>query len=393
MRDLVAAGRLVMLGVVQEQHAERAQLFADWKSLDFPILHDPINRLGCSAVPITVAIDQQGIVQSTRPSRDWVRTELVGNGGGEQVGAKPQLPSVPALNDLERTARSSDSATAWQNWGDAVMLWRPDKVTQAIGAYQNSLKLAPTAECYFRLGVAYRHRNESADREVNDFANAVANWTTALRQNPNQYIWRRRIQQYGPRLDKPYPFYDWVENAVVDITARDGKPPTPLTVPLSGAELAPPLRNKEEVVRTPRESKVELSPDPRNQIHRDTRGLVRIASTVVSASQPDRDQYRLHLQFSVSSSANWNNEAEPIEVWFEDTDGITLETRRLRHRPRVESAESREDRVLDVEFSRKTASLNKIRGFALYYVCEKETQQCILLRQDFTIPIRIEKVQ
>jgi hypothetical protein len=37
---------------------------------------------------------------------------------------------------------------------------------------------------------------------------AVQYWTMALDMDSNQYIWRRRIQQYGPRLEKPYSFYD-----------------------------------------------------------------------------------------------------------------------------------------------------------------------------------------
>ena len=43
------------------------------------------------------------------------------------------------------------------------------------------------------------------------------------------------MQQYGPRLDKPYPFYDWVETAREEIRAR-GETPSPLRVEPAGAE-------------------------------------------------------------------------------------------------------------------------------------------------------------
>jgi len=69
-RDFVKQGRLVVLGVTQEQHADRCRLFAQWKRFDWPILHDPINVFQSRAVPIVVAIDEHGIVRSVRPRPD-----------------------------------------------------------------------------------------------------------------------------------------------------------------------------------------------------------------------------------------------------------------------------------------------------------------------------------
>ena len=66
-REWVKQGRLVLLGVTQEQHADRCRLFAQWKRFDWPILHDPINLLEAPAVPIVVAIDEHGIVRAIRP--------------------------------------------------------------------------------------------------------------------------------------------------------------------------------------------------------------------------------------------------------------------------------------------------------------------------------------
>ena len=61
------------------------------------------------------------------------------------------------------------------------------------------------------------------------FQRAIDAWGQALAIDPNHYIWRRRIQQYGPRLIKPYPFYDWVEQAAREIRAR-GETPVELAV-------------------------------------------------------------------------------------------------------------------------------------------------------------------
>lgn len=59
------------------------------------------------------------------------------------------------------------------------------------------------------------------------------------------YIFRRRIQQYGPRLDKPYPFYDWVSEARAAVLARGETPVEPRVEP-GGAELAAPLERMAE---------------------------------------------------------------------------------------------------------------------------------------------------
>ena len=77
VKDLVADGKLVLLGVTQEQHAERCRLFAQWKQFEWPILHDPINMLRSTAVPIVVAVDEHGIVRNTKPTKAWVRDEFI----------------------------------------------------------------------------------------------------------------------------------------------------------------------------------------------------------------------------------------------------------------------------------------------------------------------------
>ena len=56
-----------MIGVVQEQHRDRPTLFAQWQEIKWPILQDPINLFETRAVPRLVAIDEHGIIRSTRP--------------------------------------------------------------------------------------------------------------------------------------------------------------------------------------------------------------------------------------------------------------------------------------------------------------------------------------
>ena len=46
VQDLVDAGELNVLGILQEQHGDRARLFHQWQGLNFPLLVDSFNELG-----------------------------------------------------------------------------------------------------------------------------------------------------------------------------------------------------------------------------------------------------------------------------------------------------------------------------------------------------------
>ena len=70
MKDLVASGKLHILGITQEQHSERCRLFAQWKEFDWPILWDPFNLTGSKAVPLAVAVDEWGVVRAVNPRAD-----------------------------------------------------------------------------------------------------------------------------------------------------------------------------------------------------------------------------------------------------------------------------------------------------------------------------------
>ena len=135
------------------------------------------------------------------------------------------------------------TAAAWRAFANLlVQSGRLDRIDEAIEAYGQALDLDPgDGWTHFRLGVALRKRYDSPHRQPGDFQAAVDAWKGALDIDPNQYIWRRRIQQYGPRLDKPYPFYDWVPQAREEIAAR-GETPVGLTVRARAARSSPSRR-------------------------------------------------------------------------------------------------------------------------------------------------------
>ena len=48
--ELRRSGDVKIVGLIQEQHADRCALFLQWKQMDFPVLVDSLNRTGVSAV-------------------------------------------------------------------------------------------------------------------------------------------------------------------------------------------------------------------------------------------------------------------------------------------------------------------------------------------------------
>jgi tetratricopeptide (TPR) repeat protein len=392
----VKEGKLVVLGVTQEQQADRCRLLAQWKGFGWPILHDPINVLQMTGVPILVAIDEYGIVRSTRTALATFRTDFLDkkfadetkNGGGERL--TPVLKEgSPDWDLLQRRARHEGNAAALRALGDALALWGGDgRLDEALEAYGGAVKLDPKdGPARFRLGVCYRRRSEITRRQTGDFQAAIDSWGRALNLDPNQYIWRRRIQQYGPRLDKPYAFYDWVREAEKDIRAR-GEKPVPLAVRPGGAEIAKPLK------ALPAPQAEARAPDPDGKIHRDKDGLIQAEVTVAPARVRPGQAVRLHvvLRPDPKKQAHWNNEAEPLRLWVDPPENWQV-SERLLQAPVVRQAVSGEDRALEFEIKAPAKARDKVRlsAYALYNVCDDKGGQCRFLRLDVSIDLTVER--
>lgn len=387
----VEEGKLVLLGVTQEQHADRCRLLAQWKGFDWPILHDPINVLAPTGVPILVAIDEHGIVRSARPALATFQRDFLDKTFADDAKEKAPGRITPSLKEsspdwdlLQRRARQHGNAAEWRELGDALALWgQQDRLEEAMDAYSQAVKLDPKdGAALFRLGVCYRRRYETTLRRAGDFQMAIASWGKALDLDPNQYIWRRRIQQYGPRLDKPYAFYDWVETAEKDISAR-GQKPVSLAVRPVGAEIAQPVKT----LAQPGEAR---APDPEGRIHRDKDGLIRAEVTVAPARVRPGQAVRVHVVLRVDpkKQAHWNNEAEPLRLWVDPPEGGQV-SERLLQAPPVRESVSREERALDFEVKapREARQTTRLDAYALYHVCDDKGGQCRFLRLD--IPIEI----
>lgn len=383
-----ANDELVVIGVTQEQHPERCQLFAQWHGIDWPILHDPINLMGATAVPYFIAIDEHGVVRATRSRVQSFEDDFLSQ-SFEQPQQKGSLINFgpDSLSKIADLAKDNDDALAWRDYGDALLLWEhPRPLEKVIAAYKKSLELsAEDGRTDFRLGVAYRMRFESEEAREGDFQLAVNGWQTALQKDPNQYIWRRRIQQYGPRLDKPYPFYDWVESARSEITSR-GETPIELAVEPQGAELAQPARQLvEEQFGDDLPARLK---DDDGRVNRDTSSLVGMRTVVVQGTGRTSSAFQVHLEFFPNNKVHWNNETDPMVVWIEPHADWAFDKRGsiIQNNENPESNESRSVQF-EIRANEPLEETRTLKGYALFNVCEEQGGQCLFLRRDFEIEL------
>lgn len=378
-----------MVGIIQEQHPDRARLFMQWKGMGWPILVDSYNLLDVPYVPITLSIDERGVVRGVhRPGskpedlRAFIDTSFDPPSG---VTAPPGPPDLTAL----RQRVNNGSATAWRDYADGLAAWGgQDRLAETIAAYREAVRRDPEdRRAHFRLGVAYRMRYDSDDRQSGDFQNAIRHWQRALDIEPNQYIYRRRIQQYGPRLDKPYPFYDWVTVAREEIRGR-GEEPAPLTVEPGGAEFAAPSRSFTV-------ASADDEPDPRGRVLRDRGEFIAVETVIVPAAVAPGASARVHVIFRPISErkAHWNNEAEELAFWIDPPGGWEVDSHYLTL-PLPAEPVTQETREIEVEVRAPEGTdpgTARIPAYALYYVCEDINGICMYRRQDVALEIEIRR--
>jgi len=378
-------GKIQMAGIIEEQHPDRARLFMQWKKMPWPVLVDSLDILGVSAVPITLAIDEYGVIRMLNPDPGEIEERFLNRTFEGPASMPPVVDQAPDLDALKQ-ATQCDTVATWSAYANALVEWDGAKrAAEAIQAYQRALRLEPgSGPLHFRLGVAYRKRYDSNSRQPEDFQRAVEQWSAALEIDPNQYIWRRRIQQYGPRLDKPYSFYDWVTTARKEIAAR-GEIPSPLSVEPSGAEFA----HSDEVFVSASNS--IKGPDPLGRILRDAGQLVQVETAVVPNTRAQEVSERVHVVFrpNPANKTHWNNEAGNFVFWVSAPAGWNV-SQHLTTIPRPPELVSKEPREVEFEVrgpERSRAQAATLAGYALYYVCEGVNGVCMYRRQDVPITI------
>jgi hypothetical protein len=225
-------------------------------------------------------------------------------------------------------------------------------------------------------------RHDSPNARPGDFQAAVDHWSAALAADPSQYIWRRRLQQYGPRLDKPYPFYGWIEEARAEILAR-GETPVPLAVEPSGAERDAPAKGLAAADES-------APPDGADGVPRDAGDWLEVETAVVFDTSGDAPVARVHLALrpNTARKVHWNNEIEPTQLWIGDPelpDGWQADARRLvGELPAAET--SQETRRFEFEL-RPPAGGGTLRPFVLFHACEDVDGECVYLRRDIELTV------
>lgn len=373
-KELVKSGELKVVGITEEQHADRSHLFMQWKQMNWPILVDSFNLLELKAVPYTLLIDSHGIIRFRNPKEKDLKKFLSADYSDDATDA-PEIDE--AVQRLTSVSEKSDA----------------DAFSTAITDLENRIEKSNTKDGWslFRRGVIYRMRYDSDHRKPGDFANAIKSWSKALEQDPGQYIWRRRIQQYGPILDKPYPFYDWVTTAKAEIVKRGGQPVS-LVADLSGAEVASPRKRGKspaKIGEQPRSS----HPDPDNKITSDEEGLLEVEVVTVphTTKKGSGTAMRVHLQVSPAKlkDAHWNNENEPPVFWLDSTEGLipTSPAYFDQDNEKVEAV-STEQRTLEFEVHPEGDKMpQSVSGRLFAYVCEGKTGVCRFVSKRIYIPL------
>ena len=179
-----------MLGVIQEQHADRCRLFQQWKGLDFPFVQDALNSNGIQVVSVYVAIDEHGVVQGRpRDSKTFVADFI------EQDFEAP-TEKLPVIDTKLATVahwraqlRESDSTANQIRLADSLIVWDGNAavVREATRLYERAGQgESKRSDIRFRLGVARRLLYELDGRsDASEFASALSDWESALQLNPN----------------------------------------------------------------------------------------------------------------------------------------------------------------------------------------------------------------
>lgn len=374
----VTAKKLVVLGVDHEQHADRARLFAQWRGLAGPILHDPLNLSLVSELPTVVAIDEEGVIRAIQPSIDAIEKSFIKKPWKKKKPmSKPEEAELPDPRVTRRTAEEAREPSASRAHADALVLsGLPPQIDEAIKVYRDVIVIDPKdAWSLFRLGVAYRIRYEREERQPGDFQAAVDAWAQAVRFAPTNAIFRQRFRQYGPSIEGSGAAYDWIPAARQDLARRGQKPMELEIEPLAMEMAAAPARGAR--ISTPKKGKHPTDKD----------GQVSIETTVVrSADRKHANMAEVHVTLR-PNGVQWEDGEAPIRIWLENSKSARPARPYLEF-PKTGSKSGSEARTLSfsVELTSKSKTPHgTLKGDAVY--CFRSGDESKTARQEFKVSI------
>lgn len=386
LKPHVDEGKLVIVGIVEEQHPDRARLFAQWKGITGPLLQDPVNYVHVSELPVVVAVDENGIVRARDCDLETVEKKFIKRKySGKPAFIPPNTEEPPNTRVTRRLADEARGASACVEHGEALLLaGEPAQVEEAIKVYAQALEYdKENARAEFGLGTAYLMQFEGEKRQAGDFQRAIDAWTRAVSLAPGNHVFRARLQQYGPKVAKQPAPYGWIEAARKDIRTR-GDVPIALAVEPNGAETGRKM--------SPSDDDKRPAGDPKGKVARDKKGLISIEETVVRSTEKSHDRiHEIHLIFrpSVESGGQWGGESEALRVWVKGSKSVKVSPEVLEWSKTKEAANS-DVRTLNFTATREGKSRKPvtIKGYALCHVREGQEGKSQFLRQDFQIKIR-----
>lgn len=366
VKNAVAQGELQEFAIAPEQYGDRMALFMQWKEMAFPVLMDPLNILDVDKVPILLLVDSVGIIRYQNPSEKDLKDFLAAAYKMDKM--KVEYPTATPL-ELEASAALTEDNAA---------------LATAISDYQAFCEKNPKdAKSSFQLGVLLRARYDQGTGGGSDFQQAVLAWSQALARVPSQYIWRRRIQQYGPQLDKPYPFYNWVTEARKTIASR-GESPLPLLLEPSGSEMAGPA--KRAAKGGAKASNEPSYPAARGAVPGGESAAILEATLIPHTSKEGSDgHFRLHLRVTPQAHHHWTSDAQEAQLWLVPDKGeprfLTSDITLLA----ADEEASSKSRVMEGSLTSKEAQGGRLALF--YYICSDEPPACIYLESQLSLEV------
>jgi len=232
-RPLVEAGKLTVIGVAHDFHAERAELFRRWKKIDWPIGHDQVNVSGVTSLPQVVAVGADGRVAAVDDKGvEAFLTQVEAAPKPDTARPEPEAVELPDPRHVrrdageERTVRSQKALAA-----ALIFAGAPGQLNEAIQVMQAAVKSPKECDAmtHFILGAAHRIRFESEGRQDSDFLDWLREWRTAAGMAPDDAFLRSQANVFigdagiGPGKE------DWTAAAARELRKRGGKPVQGLT--------------------------------------------------------------------------------------------------------------------------------------------------------------------
>ncbi len=385
-KPFVADGKLAVLGVAHEQHADRCRLFAQWKEIDWPILHDPLNLINVETLPLVVAVDEHGIVRATRLQPDKLADSFVNHDYAPPRKPVPLGPTELANPKItRRVAGEARSSEGWREHGDALVLaGRPVLINEAIDVYSRALKMKEDdADAWFRLGVAYRIRHDRPEHQEGDFQAAVDAWRNAVRIEPDNAVFAARLRQYRPCLDEPHAYYHWVDVALKEIITR-GRTPVRLAVEPCSMERGE-LGDDSTRESTLATDNVRASPTA------DQDNLVGVEKTVVrGVGDESAGVAAIHLTFrpDADRDVRWDDAAGELLIQIEPPEGGKSKQKLVRYLPLPEAAPGGARTLsFDVQIPKRSKRTASVKVRAVYAVRLGESAPPRHLGRDIAVSI------